>query len=146
MILEGGRTEPGQVDLAEIMDGGLQKGNIHVYDQDGNDVTGKYLFELVGTPLTVTQRAVQITAGSSEKYYDGDPLCTYDYNITGGSLASGHYISQISFTGEITEVGTAVSSIERDSIVIMDYQGNDVTSYYIIETVDGTLTVLDELQ
>ena len=146
MILEGGRTEPGQVDLAEIMDGVLQKGNIHVYDENGNDVTGKYIFELVGTPLTVTQRAVQITAGSQEKYYDGDPLVNYDYSITVGSLANGHYISQISFTGEITEVGTAVSSIERDSIVIMDYQGNDVTSYYIIETVDGTLTVLDELQ
>ena len=142
--LTGGRTEAGSVDFDEMLEDMLLDGNIKVYDANNQDVTSSYDFKFVGTPLTVKERFVQITAGSAEKIYDGTPLKSDEYIITGGKLASGHTIKRCYFTGEITEVGVEQNIIT--GIMIVDAKGNDVTDNYNIELVDGVLEVLPDPQ
>ena len=142
--LVGGRIEAGTVDFDEMIEEMLATGNIRVYDSDDNDVTATYDFKLVGTPLTVKQRFVQITAGSAEKIYDGSALKSEEYSITGGKLAGGHSIKKCYISGEQTGVGTSANCIL--SVVIVDANGNNVTGNYSTEFIDGILEVLEDPQ
>ena len=142
--LEGGITEVGSIDLEILLEQLLEKGNIHVYDGLGNDVTEKFDFVFVGTPLTVTQKKIQITAGSSEKVYDGTALTDNTYSITSGGLARGHKIESVKIYGSITDVGTTNNTI--GTVKIIDANGKDVTDNYDIERIDGALKVIEDEQ
>lgn len=142
--LEGGLTEVGSLDFELLLDSLVLNDKIHVYDENGNDVTNRYDFLLVGTPLTVTERALELTAGSAEKYYDGEPLTLKEYQITGGSLAKGHTIKECIIRGTVTDINSVSNRIEK--VIIVDKDGNDVTDNYNITCVDGILEVLENPQ
>ena len=142
--LSGGLIEAGVIDFDELLETIVALDSIHVYDENGNDVTYRYDFKFVGTPLTVTERALQITAGSASKYHDGEPLTYNEYKITGGSLARGHSIKACIVSGSVTDVGTTINIIS--DVVIVDENGNNVTSNYDIDTVSGVLEVLENPQ
>lgn len=142
--LTGGRVEAGSIDFEEMLADMLASGKIHVYNSNNEDVTSSYDFKFVGNPLTVKQRFIQITAGSAEKIYDGTPLKSGEYSITGGKLAAGHSIKSCSIFGEQTEIGT--DSNEILSVMIVDAKGNDVTSNYNTEFIDGILEVVKDPQ
>ena len=144
-ILEGSLTEVGELDLDELMDELYAKGNVHVYDENGVDVTSSYEFKLAGTPLTVTPRKLQITAGSSEKYYDGTPLTDESYSVTGGSLAKGHEIRSCHVYGSRTDVGTGLNSAGL-AVIVDKATGEIVTDNYEIDYQYGYLTVLEAEQ
>ena len=108
-----------------------------VTDKNGADVTDHYDIEYQPGTLTVTQRALEITAGSDSKVYDGTPLTLNAYTITAGELVEGHTLSPV-INGTITDVGIARNAIAAS---ILDASGTDVTSSYAINAVSGTLTV-----
>ena len=142
--LEGGLTDVGSLDFDELLDTLILNDKIHVYDENGNDVTSRFDFLLVGTPLTVTPKALELTAGSAEKYYDGEPLTSDEYQITGGALARGHSIKECAIIGTVTDVETVKNRIVK--VVIVDQNGKDVTDNYNLTFIDGQLEVLEKPQ
>ena len=127
--MTGSQTEVGSSDnvpsAAVILDGAV-------------DVTSSYNITYVNGTLTVTKRALEITADSNSKVYDGTPLTDDGYTITSGSLASGDTLDSVTVTGSQTEVGS--SDNVPSAAVILDGTV-DVTSSYDITYVNGTLTV-----
>ncbi len=111
-----------------------------IQDGDLNDVTANYDISYEDGILTVTGRALEITAASDSKVYDGTPLTNDGYSITAGTLADGHTLVSVTVTGSQTEVGS--SDNVASAAVIMD-NGTDVTANYDITYVSGKLTVTD---
>ncbi len=114
--------------------------------RNGEDVTSNYdlIFTLPDgmeeTPvLTVTPRALQLTAASETRIYDGEALTNPTVYITKGSLAAGHTLIATA-SGTQTEIGSSANAVS--SYKILDAEGRDVTSLYRVTTVDGQLTVL----
>ena len=87
--------------------------------------------------LTITQKALTITADSETKIYDGTALTKNSYTNT--ALAAGDAITSVTITGSQTNVG---SSNNVPSAAVIKNAGNvDVTANYNITYVNGTLTV-----
>ncbi|MCR5625675.1 MAG: hypothetical protein K6G11_10665, partial [Lachnospiraceae bacterium] len=105
------------------------------------DVTDSY--EVIYEPgiLTITKKALTITAGSDSKKYDGKALTCSDYEQSG--LVESSYakdtIKSVTFTGSQTVVGS--SSNIPSNAVILDKTGRDVSDSYEVNYVKGTLTV-----
>ena len=104
------------------------------------DVTANYAFEYVCGTLTVQKRPVTVTAGSSEKIYDGTPLTYYAALITSELtpiLVNSHR-SALKYQGSQTDAGTSANKVTEFWV----FDGNrDVTNNYEITKIDGTLTV-----
>ena len=86
--------------------------------------------------LTVTPRTVTLTSASDTKVYDGDELTNDTVTVTGDGWADGEGATY-TVTGSQTLVG--------ESLNTFDYKPNEGTkvSNYVIEIVEGTLTVTD---
>ncbi|MCH7407640.1 gliding motility-associated C-terminal domain-containing protein [Belliella aquatica] len=109
-----------------------------IKDASNNDVTANYAITYVNGSLAVTTLAIEITADSDSKVYDGTALTDTGSSITGGALVTGHtYTATV--TGTQTDVGT--SNNVPSAAVIKDASENDVTSNYDISYVNGTLEV-----
>ncbi len=106
-----------------------------------DEVTDLYAITVVAGKLTVKQREITLTAGSSSKIYDGRPLTNNSYKISKGSLVKGHKLKNVSVSGSQTEIGSSANVIDKKSIKITDGKGNEVTKNYKITTATGTLTV-----
>ena len=80
---------------------------------------------------------VTIAIENSSKEYDGTPLTASSYHISEGKLVEGHKIS-ISYNDYIVNVGEISSTAD---IKILDKEGYDVTSKYLIKQIPGVLSV-----
>ena len=110
-----------------------------VIENAGNeDVTDCYNITFINGTLTVTKRALTITADSETKEYDGTTLTKSSYTIE-PELGTGDDITSITLTGSQTDVGESenVPSVA----VIQNTDDEDVTSCYDITYVNGTLTI-----
>ena len=124
----------------------------YTYTVDGYDFTRYCQIKLVNLDptaeegsdydvLTVNRRKITLTAGSATAEYSEGAELVYDhYDMTSGSLANGHTLSEIKVVGTLTEVGTATNEIDRETVDITDADGKSVISNYEIRCVDGTLT------
>lgn len=130
VTLSGELAEPG-LGVSKIV-------NIALFDPEGADVTDQFNIEYKDGILQLYQYEIDIYTGSSQKDYDGTPLIKENYYFD-GSLAVGHTIQSIQFTGQQTFVG---SSKNRVSIIIIDDNGNNVTGQYLITPYYGDLVVL----
>ncbi len=101
------------------------------------DVTANYAITTEAGTLTITKKAITITAGSGEKVYDGTALTNNSYTNT--DLANGDYIESVTVTGSRTAAGTNPNV--PSAAVIKNGSGEDVTSSYDITYVNGTLKV-----
>ena len=108
-----------------------------IKDGNGNDVTGNYTIEYKNGTLEVTKKAVTVTAADANKVYDGTPLTKNSYTNT--ALAAGDSIESVTVTGSQTVVGTS-NNVPSDAKIV-NAKGEDVTSSYDIEYVNGTLEV-----
>ena len=106
---------------------------------------GNFADELSGTEdVAVTPRAIEVTAGSASKVYDGAPLTDDTWSVTSengfvqleGSEPEG--FESVFIEGSQTLVGTSVNAI-------VGYEFNALTDpdNYAVSTVPGTLTVTD---
>ena len=91
--------------------------------------------------LTVNPRALELTAASETRIYDGNVLSNDTVYVTKGSLAKGHTLTATA-TGSRTDVGETANMVT--SYRITDENGRDVTALYRVTTVDGRLTVVPE--
>ena len=99
---------------------------------------GNYQGSAESKNFTITKRAIEVTAGSKSKVYDGTALTCATVSITStNKLAANHTLSA-STLGSITNVGTTENVI---AICKIFASGVDVTSNYIITTKSGTLEI-----
>ena len=90
--------------------------------------------------LTITPRALVLTAGSAEKVYDGTPLTCGE--ILWDNLVDGHTVTA-ELNGSQTEPGTSANEIIADTVRIYDGEGQTVTANYDISFEQGELTVTE---
>ena len=87
--------------------------------------------------VTITKKAVKITADDAEKVYDGTELTCDTY--TNSELAEGDSIVNVTVTGSQTVVGSSDNS--PSDAVITDGNGEIATDNYDIQYVNGKLEV-----
>ncbi len=113
-----------------------------IVKDNGKDVSFNYDFKYAGGKIIVTEREITITTLGDTKPYDGTPLTKSGLEIIEGSLLEGHVIADgYLITGSQTEIGRSKNTIEKDSIVILDELGKNVTSKYLITIEYGDLEV-----
>ena len=112
---------------------------VRVVDEYGNDVSDEYRISKEYAKLRVVPRQIEITIKDAKKSYDGKALTASSCNVSDGSLASGHKISSVSFTGSQTDIGCSEATL--NTIVIVDAAGNEVQENYAISYIPGELRV-----
>jgi hypothetical protein len=139
-------TDVGFLTLAEINGDISQYASYEVYE-NGKDVTDRYrvIFDKFAPsdtyiPIRVDQRNITVTTASQTKIDDGKPLENHNLHISAGSLIKGHYIAEAVVSG--IQVGEGFSPNMLEQLLILDENGNDVTRFYNINAVLGTLTIL----
>lgn len=116
-----------QVDLFSVV----------IKDQQGLDVTSSYDLSFQTHEINIIARQITIKPLDVTKSYDGYLLTTSEVEVISGTLLEGHEMVFTS-TGEITNVGSVISSINDIHI----YDGDvDVTSNYAITLETGTLEI-----
>ena len=106
-----------------------------------NSVTNNFNITFEDGILEILPRFLELTANSDSKPYDGTPLTNNGFEITDGSLVSGHSLSALVY-GSQTEIGTSDNVIDERSIVITDANGFAVKlENYDISCVNGSLEV-----
>ena len=109
-----------------------------IRDAAGNDVTNQYRVVVKDGRLTVKPVAVEITANSNKKPYDGTALTDDGYSITKGSFVGEEGFASVTVAGSQTIVG------ESDN-TITGYELKEGTKAqnYTITTKAGKLKVTD---
>ena len=104
---------------------------------DGANVTANYTFgePVIGT-LTVTPVAIELTANSAAKAYDGTPLTDSGYTISNGSFVGEEGLAGVTVEGSQTAVGRSANTITGHKL-----KSNTLAKNYTITYKPGTLTV-----
>lgn len=108
-----------------------------ITNASGTDVTNCYEISYENGTLEVTEKAITITADSAKKVYDATELTKDGYIST--ELANGDTFKSVMVAGSQTIVGK--SENVASNAVITNAAGFDVTDYYTITYVNGTLEV-----
>ena len=140
-LAEGHKIELKQRQLPSAMGVHPHAFDVVVTDSLGQDVTKYYKFQNNFGTVTVIANELKLKAGSAEKIYDGQPLTCNEIEVVSGVLADGDTIVAYEVVGSQTAPGESENVIELSSIVIMNKNGEDVTSNYVLSVEDGTLTV-----
>ena len=111
--------------------------DITVFDENDNDVTANYAFNIDWGTLTVHPREITIRTENASKTYDGNPLTSDQWTLFQGTLLSGHRIEKV-MPSSITKPGVINNEI---GITIFDANDQDITHRYNITYAMGTLTV-----
>lgn len=106
-------------------------------NNNNEDVTENYHIIYVKGTLTVTQKALTITADDATKVYDGTALTKNSYTNT--DLVVGDAITSVTVAGSQTDVGT--NDNVPSSAVIKNAAEEEVTLSYSITYTNGTLEV-----
>lgn len=143
-------TDVGYLTLSDI------NRNLHHYadyqiTRNGEDITmnSKVVFVSIYdaneqyVPIRVDKRAIELTAISASKVYDGEPLVSSGATITKGSLAPGCHLDNVTVLGRILDVGSTGCYVVDGFVIIKNKQGINVTSNYAITTRSGKLTVIE---
>ena len=101
------------------------------------DVTTSYTFgkSMIGT-LTVTPVAIELTAASASKAYDGTPLTNSNYTITKGAFVDGEGLATVTIVGSQTLVGASANTITGHTL-----KDNTLAQNYTITYQPGELKV-----
>ena len=88
--------------------------------------------------MQIYLKEITVRTSGGSKTYDGTALISDRYVID-GDLLSGHTLKSLICVGKQLNVGKSANNF---SIYITDSSGKDVTSYYKINRLCGTLTVM----
>ncbi|MCR5624902.1 MAG: hypothetical protein K6G11_06605, partial [Lachnospiraceae bacterium] len=111
--------------------------NAKLVNEAGEDVTANYDITYVDGELMVTEKSLVITADSAEKVYDGISLSKDTYTVEG--LEGSDSVKSVKIKGSIKYFGTDDNT--PSNAVIVDADGREVTSSYIITYRTGTLSI-----
>ena len=108
-----------------------------LYDSEKNDVTEEFSINMEDGYMQIYLKEITVSTGGDSKVYDGMPLTSSEYTIT-GDLLSGHSIQTLNCTGSQTTVGKSTNNF---NITIVDENGKNVTSHYKVNRSCSQLTV-----
>ncbi len=136
--LVGSLTDAGSIDLVALAKD--NHGNFKLINDAGEDVTSQYRLEFMDNensiPMTVFKRNVTFVVDITTWIVDGEEKHEYTLSAYDGLLtAYGHTVNRESL--KYSEAGSDELDVIllRDSIVIYDAKGNDVTANYNIEQI-----------
>ena len=111
-----------------------------IVDENGKDVTGEYHLVLRDGVIEVRKPTLIVTAATSKKVFDGNPLQSTAFTISFKNTELGKtYKVTATVSGQQTEVGQSSNTIGE--VVITDILGRDVTSNFDVQKNHGTLKV-----
>ncbi|MDE7454074.1 MAG: transglutaminase domain-containing protein [Clostridia bacterium] len=111
-------------------------GEIKIYNEKGDDISGRYDITKAYGALTVTPREITVTTHSATWVYDGAAHSLGGHDVTGGSLVSGH----TSAVGKLTTLTDA--GVKQNALTVEIFaDGRKVTQNYAITYDCGNLTV-----
>ena len=116
-----------------------QPQSVRIYAQDGRDVTGCYSVQTQDKNITFTARPITLQVTDATHVYDGVEFFSEEYTVSDGSLAFADEISAL-FTARVTDY-TAQPIKNTATFSISNADGVNVTQYYDITPLSGTLTV-----
>lgn len=106
------------------------------------DVTANYNITYTNGTLTVTAKAVTITAKNAEKEYDGTPLTESGFTTTALETGDTHTFTVVMTEGStITNVGTQDNEIATVDGIAVTTGTETTVGNYKVTTAKGTLTV-----
>ena len=127
-VVEGSQTDVGSSDNVVTS---------YVVMRGETDVTTSYTFgkSIIGK-LTVTPVAIELTAASASKAYDGTPLTNSNYTITKGAFVDGEGLATVTIAGSQTLVGASANTITGHTL-----KDNTLAQNYTITYQPGELKV-----
>ena len=127
-VVEGSQTDVGSSDNVVTS---------YVVMRGETDVTTSYTFgkSMIGK-LTVTPVAIELTAASASKAYDGTPLTNSNYTITKGAFVDGEGLATVTIAGSQTLVGASANTITGHTL-----KDNTLAQNYTITYQPGELKV-----
>ena len=84
------------------------------------------------------KRSVTFRVTDVSGEYKGSPYVPSEYTISSGSLAEGHTVSSVVYSGQQTLPGVSTGSA---AFTISDAEGNDVTDSYDVSVINCSITV-----
>lgn len=139
--LAGSLTEVGSLSVAETRIGSKVTVNDGTRDLLADDVDPNRV-DFVGSPLTVKARPLTVTSISISQTRGSDPLLG---NVDGGAwITVGSLLAEHSIVFNITGVLDPADTVANNtfSVYIKDISGRDVSKYYSITYIFGTLSWL----
>jgi uncharacterized protein YnzC (UPF0291/DUF896 family) len=112
-----------------------------IYDGRGNDVTSNYNIQYSPGLLEIQKASITVKSYSANKVYDGTPLVADRYEIIKDTPIPNHQI-KVDVVGKITDVGKIDNEMH---VYVLDENLNDVSNYYEINLLTGTLEILKSL-
>ncbi len=129
----------GSQTLAGSVENAVDISNIKVYSSSGENVTMFYDIKVQCGTLKVNKRPIKVCTGSAFMWYNGiDSLSCGDFKLTDGELAEGHTLM---VNGDIPQISEECIVENKIPLVVLDKNGNDVTSNYDIVYDYGTLEI-----
>lgn len=113
------------------------KATLLIFDEFGNDVTPMYNILSQYGNLMIAPRSITIVSLDDQKVYDGLALTNDTYQLLTGELVVDQVLTVV-ISGSQTNIGKSINTI--DSVTIT-FNGEDVTSNYNINIIEGELTV-----
>ena len=111
-------------------------GTEKITDSKGNDLSDSFNVRKVDGRLEITPVAIELTANSDTKPYDGQPLTNSGYTITKGKFVGEEGLASVTVEGSQTLVGTSDNVITGHTL-----KDNTWASNYQFKYAKGTLTV-----
>ncbi len=111
-----------------------------VIDARGRDVSKNYEITYTDGELEIIRRKITVSTGSKTVKYEDLPAVSTQITVGGSGLIEGHEVLGVFTHAEgLYEIGSVSNTLE--SLRIRDEGGRDVTDYYEISFVYGTLSV-----
>ena len=111
-------------------------GDEKITDSKGNDLSDSFNVKKVDGRLDITPVAIELTANSDSKPYDGEPLTNAGYTITKGAFVGEEGLASVTVEGSQTLVGTSDNVITGHTL-----KDNTWASNYQFKYAKGTLQV-----
>ncbi len=121
---------------SESLPGFRDAGNYTVYVKAYNNNLDD---SFASADVKITERPMTITAGSSSRTFNGQPLTNTNYSITNGSLAENDELTEVTVVGSQTAVGSSPNI--PSNAVLVSFGEVESTDNYEITYINGTLTV-----
>ena len=112
-----------------------------VKDAAGNDVTAQFTVTTKNGTLTINPVAIELTAASDSKPYDGTALTNNGYTITSGEFVGEEGLASVTVEGSQTLVGSSNNVITGHEL-----KEGTLSENYAISYVDGELKVTDRAE
>lgn len=116
----------------------IGENSVRIVNESGDDVTAAYILTLQDTDVSITRRKLTISVNDTEKIYDGTPVSSGGFKVTGGDLVQSHSVHVEYIFDDGVNVGSHSIGLSRVTI----YSGStDVSANYDVSVKEGRAVI-----